>query len=102
MLDCVSVSNMRLSDSNTIKSGISGLELIHRAAMAVYNTVKWSGRIAIFVGGGNNGADGFALAGILKENNYEWYKNAVYGYRSQFALPENLVDEEESVVSVVK
>ena len=71
MLDCVSVSNMRLSDSNTIKSGISGLELIHRAAMAVYNTVQWSGRIAVFVGGGNNGADGFALAGILKENNYD-------------------------------
>ena len=46
--------------------------------------------------------DAHSYLETLKENNYEWYKNAVYGYRSQFALPENLVDEEESVVSVEK
>lgn len=24
----------------------------------------------------------------LKENNFEWYKNAVYTYKKEFALPE--------------
>ena len=38
----------------------------------------------------------------LKENNFEWYKNAVYAYKDQFALPEVVIDEEESVVSIVK
>ena len=36
----------------------------------------------------------------LKESNFEWYKNAVYTYKGKFALPENVVDEEESVVSI--
>lgn len=38
----------------------------------------------------------------LKENNFEWYKNAVYRYKDKFALPEMVIDEEESVVSVTK
>ncbi|MBQ8519086.1 MAG: Na/Pi cotransporter family protein [Agathobacter sp.] len=38
----------------------------------------------------------------LKENNFEWYKNAVYAYRDKFALPENVIDEEESVTSSVE
>ena len=38
----------------------------------------------------------------LKENNFEWYKNAVYTYKDKFALPETSIDEEESVVSIVK
>ena len=35
----------------------------------------------------------------LKENNFEWYKNAVYRYKDKFALPEAIIDDEESVVS---
>ena len=38
----------------------------------------------------------------LKENNFEWYKNAVYTYKEEFALPETIIDEEESVVSIEK
>ena len=38
----------------------------------------------------------------LKENNFEWYKKAVYTYKDEFALPETSIDEEESVVSIVK
>lgn len=38
----------------------------------------------------------------LKENNFKWYKHAIYVYRDKFALPENVIDEEESVVSVKK
>ena len=38
----------------------------------------------------------------LKENNFKWYKHAIYVYKDKFALPENVIDEEESVVSDVK
>ena len=35
----------------------------------------------------------------LKGSNFEWYKNAVYRYKDKFALPEAVIEEEESVVS---
>ena len=38
----------------------------------------------------------------LKENNFEWYKNAVYRYKDEYTLPETVIDEEESVVSIIK
>ncbi len=38
----------------------------------------------------------------LKENNFKWYKHAIYVYKDKFALPENVIDEEESVVSIEK
>ena len=38
----------------------------------------------------------------LKENNFKWYKHALIVYRDKFALPENVIDEEESVVSIIK
>ena len=38
----------------------------------------------------------------LKENNFKWYKHAIYVYKDKFALPENVIDEEESVVSIIK
>lgn len=46
--------------------------------------------------------DAHSYLETLKENNLEWYKNAVYTYKDQFALPETIIDEEESVVSIVK
>lgn len=68
MLDCISVKNMRLSDALTIENYVPSLELMHRAAMGVFRAVDWQGRIAIVVGSGNNGGDGFALACILNEH----------------------------------
>ena len=44
---------------------------MHRAAMAVFRAAKWHGRVAIVVGSGNNGGDGFALACILHRENIE-------------------------------
>ena len=41
------------------------MELMHRAALGVYNAMDWKGNIAIVCGGGNNGGDGYALAEIL-------------------------------------
>ena len=67
MIDCVSVANMRNSDRMTIESGVSGVELIRRAAYSVFCSVEWKEPIAIVVGSGNNGADGFALAEIFHE-----------------------------------
>lgn len=71
MIDCISVENMRLSDAYTIANLVPSLELMYRAAYGVFKAVNWSGRTAIVVGSGNNGGDGFALACILKEHNYD-------------------------------
>ena len=69
-LDCISVENMRESDRITIENVVSGRTLMYRAAMGVFRAVNWHGEIVITVGGGNNGGDGYALACILKRNNY--------------------------------
>ena len=71
MLDCISVENMRLSDALTIENYVPGLELMHRAAEGVFRAVRWYGKVAIVVGSGNNGGDGFALACILCRENID-------------------------------
>ena len=71
MIDCISVENMRLSDAYTIANLVPSLELMYRAAYGVFKAVNWRGRAAIVVGSGNNGGDGFALACILKGNNFD-------------------------------
>ena len=64
----VSVDLMRRSDAYTIENFVPSKELMYRAAYGVYRAYAgWRGKkIAILVGGGNNGGDGYALAGILK------------------------------------
>ena len=66
----ISVEMMRKSDAYTIENFVPSKELMYRAANGVYESHKeWTGkRIAIVVGGGNNGGDGYALAGILAKN----------------------------------
>ena len=68
MKQIVSVDLMRKSDFATTYGGISGKELMQRAAMGVYESVTWQGKIAIVCGSGNNAGDGYALALILNEN----------------------------------
>ena len=65
----ISVDQMRRSDAYTIEHLVPGKELMYRAAYGVYEAYEgWRGsRIAIIAGGGNNGGDGYALAGILKK-----------------------------------
>ena len=65
----VSVDLMRRSDAYTIEHFVPSKELMYRAAYGVYRAYDgWQGkRIGILCGGGNNGGDGYALAGILKE-----------------------------------
>ena len=66
----ISVEQMRKSDAYTIEHFVPSKELMYRAALGVYNSyTEWQDKkIAIAVGGGNNGGDGYALAGILKKN----------------------------------
>ena len=71
MIDCISVENMRLSDAYTIANLVPSLELMYRAASGVYQAVCWKGSIAIVVGSGNNGGDGYALAWILRQQGYD-------------------------------
>lgn len=68
MIDILSVENMRMSDAHTIESGISGRELMHRAAQGIFDSVSWNGPVGIVCGSGNNAGDGYALALILKKS----------------------------------
>lgn len=66
---------MKAIDEYTInKTGIPSLVLMERAAYSVYEEIKnrydTDTNILIVCGSGNNGADGIALARILRENNY--------------------------------
>ncbi len=69
----ISVEQMRKSDAYTIENFVPSKELMYRAATGVYEAYKeWADkRVAIIVGGGNNGGDGYALAGILKKNGFD-------------------------------
>lgn len=67
----VSVDTMRKSDANTIAGGVSGRELMGRAARGIYEAVAWKEPIAILAGGGNNGGDGYALAALLAEGGFQ-------------------------------
>ncbi|MBO5295495.1 MAG: NAD(P)H-hydrate dehydratase [Clostridia bacterium] len=61
------VATMRKSDAETIRGGISGRELMWRAARGVFESYPWQGRVAIVCGSGNNAGDGFALALLLTD-----------------------------------
>ncbi len=65
----ISVDLMRRSDAYTIENYVPSKKLMYRAADGVYKAYDgWQGKkTAIVVGGGNNGGDGYALAGILKK-----------------------------------
>ena len=51
----VTVDNMRRSDAETIAKRVSSAELMRRAAQGIFNAVKFTGRVAIVCGSGNNG-----------------------------------------------
>lgn len=61
----VSVADMRRADARTIAAGTPSRVLMQRAAQGVFDAVRWQGRAAIVCGSGNNGGDGYALAGLL-------------------------------------
>ncbi len=71
MKEVLSVENMRKSDAYTIENGISSKELMSRAAIGIYKSVAWHGKIAVVCGKGNNAGDGYALAEILKKEGFD-------------------------------
>ena len=71
MIKVVSNENMRKSDKFTIENKISSRELMFKAGKAIYESVSWKGKIGICCGSGNNAGDGYVLASLLKENNYD-------------------------------
>src|SRR5699024_6986167 len=56
------------SDAYTIANFVPSKTLMYRAAMGVYQAAQWKGPVGILTGGGNNGGDGYALAGILADH----------------------------------
>lgn len=91
----ISVEQMRKSDAYTIEHLVPGKELMYRAATGVYESYnEWAGkRIAIVVGGGNNGGDGYALA-------VESDLTVSIGYIKQGLVTENAKKYIKSLVNV--
>ena len=73
MIKVLSVDNMRKSDAHTIASGVSGKELMYRAATGVVDAMcknkLFTEPVAIVCGAGNNAGDGYAIAKILHDKN---------------------------------
>lgn len=71
----VTGKEMKEYDNNTIVyGGISGLELMERAATALFEEItalEYHDRVFILCGVGNNGGDGLALARMLSEKDCE-------------------------------
>ena len=71
MVKVVSNENMRKSDQYTIANKISSKELMYKAGKSIYKSIVWKGKIGICCGSGNNAGDGYVLACLLKDNNYD-------------------------------
>ena len=69
-------ADVRAFDQHAIESlGIPGLRLMHRAGRAAFDALraKWpvAKRITVVCGGGNNGGDGYVLAGLAKDAGFD-------------------------------
>ncbi len=97
----ISVENMRKSDKHTIEHHTTSAELMYRAAQGIYEAVKFTGKVAIVCGKGNNGGDGYALACILCKNGVVptiyracegFSKDGLYYYKTAISLGANEED----------
>ena len=102
----VSVENMRQSDAKTIAERVSSAELMNRAAQGIFDSVQFTGKVAIVCGSGNNGGDGYALACILRRHGFtpavfrvtdKFSKDGLYYYKT--ALSMGATDENINVPS---
>ena len=68
MKTVVNCKTMRESDRATIEGGVRSVELVKRAASAVFEyAIERKGGFAVICGSGNNGADGYALTLMLAD-----------------------------------
>lgn len=96
--DVVSVKNMRHSDAHTIEEHATSAELMYKAAQGIYEAVRFTGKVAIVCGKGNNAGDGYALACILCKNGItptiyraseSFSKDGLYYYKTALSLGAN-------------
>ncbi len=72
MLGILSPISMSNYDKATIDNGVSQFELMKRAALSVINHIPaFVKTIGIYVGSGNNGGDGIAIAYLLQDTDYK-------------------------------
>lgn len=66
---------MKKADAATIATGISGIELMRRAGLAVAETAKGmitkQAKVVVAAGPGQNGGDGFIAASLLAKQGYQ-------------------------------
>ncbi len=66
--ELLTVAQMAKADAATIQAGAPGFQLMRAAGEAVYRAIlqRWSSRpVAVLCGPGNNGGDGWVVAGLL-------------------------------------
>ena len=68
MIKVLSNEEMRSFDEYTVKNGASERQLIANAARKLFESAEYTSPVCIVCGCGNNGADGLALAPILKRS----------------------------------
>jgi NAD(P)H-hydrate epimerase len=78
----LTIENIRKADAYTIQhEPISSIDLMERASTQLFRWIKkrvgTGVKIVLFVGPGNNGGDGLALARMLAEKNYDVEVNLV-------------------------
>ena len=72
MITVLSTVQMKKSDAYTVKNITCERELIENAAAALFDSVKErNGPFCVACGGGNNGADGLALAKLIFKSEKE-------------------------------
>ncbi len=71
MINVLSVDNMRRSDAFTIANSIPSRELMFRAGKGVFDRVTWKAPVAIVCGSGNNAGDGYVIAKLLKDADFD-------------------------------
>ena len=82
MIPVAPLEDLRKCDKET--SALQGeINLIKEAANLLFNNNSFTGKILVVTGNGNNGADGLALALLLKENNYDVDIYRTRGNKSQ-------------------
>lgn len=86
---------MRESDAHTIAEHTTSADLMYRAAQGIFDSVQFTGKVAIVCGKGNNGGDGYALACILCKHGItptifrvsdKFSKDGLYYYKSALSL----------------
>lgn len=73
-LQVISVKQMYAADKRAVESGVPSVELMENAGASVVDVIEScfsSCKVVVLCGAGNNGGDGFVVARLLKEKNWD-------------------------------